>query len=61
MCLSYIAVYYSAKKTCMSCIRWCSDDFVCLDKEENARRRRDNELDGLDKLMRSSRTIVGLL
>lgn len=60
-CAKFIADYKSNRVNCFTCRLWDREDFVCRDDEYIQKRDREIELDSMNSMMRSSRTVVGLL
>lgn len=60
-CRDFIALYKTKGITCFSCKHWNYDDFVCMDKEELEARRNAMAFDETERLMVSSRTVVGMV
>lgn len=58
-CAEFMAAWKSEYKYCLNCIRWDSEDLVCMDTAEVARRRKIREFDFIDKSMRSNKPIDG--
>lgn len=56
-CQDFIAAYKSKIVTCFSCHWWNMDDFVCLNPDEVKKRKKANEFDEMDKLMRDSKAV----
>ena len=60
-CKKFIADYKSDHINCFTCQLWDREEFVCRDDAYLQKRDREIEMDGMNRMMRSSRTIVGLL
>jgi len=60
-CLEFVAAYRSSRVNCMTCAHWNSDDFVCMDKDELAKREKENIFDEMSQMMRRNRAVAGPL
>ena len=56
-CKAFIAAYKSPYVNCATCKYWDSEDFVCAEPSELAKRNKANEFDEMDKLMRQSKAV----
>ena len=56
-CIEFIATYRSSRITCFSCKNWNHDDFVCMDKEEIAKRDKENVFDAMNQMMRRNKAV----
>ena len=61
MCLRFVQAYKSKWINCMCCTHWDTEDFVCVDKAEQDTRERVRSFDEFERLMVTSRTVVGLV
>ena len=60
-CSKFTAAYRSSRVNCMSCIHWNPDDFVCMDKEEMAKREKENVFNDMAKMMCRNKSVAGPL
>lgn len=56
-CHDYIRPHATEHVNCFTCRWWHRQDFVCLNPDEMAKRRKENECDYADRMMRENKGV----
>ena len=60
-CLEFVKAWDSEYINCHTCRYWDREELTCIDKEEIAARNKVRAFDAIEKLMVTSRTVVGMV
>jgi hypothetical protein len=60
-CLEFVAAWKSKNVSCMTCLHWNSDDFVCMESDDYKKLDKDMKTEEIAKFMQSNKPIKGPL